>query len=1396
MNYLKKLFEILWSRAVLACVVLLLVALLVWFAGPLMAIDGLRPLESPAVRTVIIALLLVLGMLWLVDGPMSLVAVPAFCLLLWEAGPLLSFGDAHPLRPDATRALLIGLVMLVFMVYGLYRLWDALRTRENFRDRVLNFGKAPSGKDIDIAGAELSALATDFRTAVAQLKYLRSRGWLRIFEGNRYLYELPWFLVLGGPQSGKTTALLNSGLQYPLASHAGAMQASRPCHFLFTNEAVLIDTEGRFSSQDVKPAHDHAEWQGLLALLRKYRTRAPVNGVILAISAVDLLQRTDAERLRQAAQLRQRLADLRGELGIRFPVYVMVTKLDVLKGFGSYLATLTGESRTQAWGFTLPATLRRGQRSSGAAGMAAHREELSGTVSAELALLHRRLAAGLHMRLSEEFDVDRRNDLFALPQEFAGLGKPLSQMLDEVFLDSRFDHTQSHHSLRGVYFTSAAQTPADLPADPNVLLERLRRAHPPVGHSGAGDPQGQTADTVSEPPLAGAVVGAVARPPEWAGTVPTAGRQSFFLQDLMTRIVIPEVHLVRPNLKWEVRLRLLRLMGHTLVVVLALWLASSLALSFGHNQQYLASVSEHTRALEARVKGLFAHFNATDVPDVLGASRQLPAYTGLDPDHPPSTFRYGLYVVPHVQDAAAETYARVQEHLLLPAILARMERVLSQSVKESDAKKAYETLRVYKLLHDPAHYLQKDGASDVRDWVLRDWQTTGSAAVFGGRASMVGHVETLFSGHRAVQAATLPNEALVREVQEFLGANTSTQRVYERARAAMAPEAPPEFTLLRAVGPQSGTVFSRTNGLPLAKGVPGLYTYDGYHGLFNKRLPEFVGRALEDDSWVMGAQGRASPGPALPPTLPREVTGKLQDNPLLDDVRRQYLLDYAHYWEEFLDSIRVVGGNGATETGLGFDLAVLRQFAAPDSPLARLARAAARETTLSRPVTNPVVAGRSLLEKAGDEVDRRARDLGRGLQQGLVQEPGQSVGQGIGPGSEQGPGIRREENLEKSLVDDRFAALREVVTGQPDIGLLAGAAAGAPRPALEAVSGLVNEFYTLLVVADTALVAGSLPPAGVGVGVDAGSRLALEAGKLPAPFREVLSALAMSGGDKVTQGAADILRKQAQLQFDRLMGLMAMQVGDSCKRGIEGRYPFAAVAQNASIEDVTQVFAVGGAADEYFSKYLAPFVDTSVRPWRYKNPASANAMVGAESIANGATPAPAVTGPTLLGELLKLLARQGPSLDTFYRSQQIRELFFKEAGGKKMAWKMDLKILDLDPAITDLVIDIDGQGQRYIHGPVQVFTVNWPGPRGGATVEIIANPRLSGPTSSIQSTGPWALFRLVEAGRILPTATAGRVSVEYSFDGRKALLDIAAGSQPNPFNSDLLRGFRCPGTPA
>ena len=1343
-----------FTRQTLGFTLLFGSALLVWFAGPAIAVDGFRPLASDPVRISCVLLLVVLSFLWLASGPLSLVAVAAVGLLVWQAGPSLSLGDDRPLAAAWVRSLLIALLALGCALYWLHRLLVALRTNDEFLANVLSFGQR-RGID-EPAREELKEVAATVRRAVARLRTLRMRGgaWRTVLEGKRYLYELPWFLILGSPEAGKTTALRNAGLQFPLTPDTGMLPRSLQsgsdsgtlhCDWWFANEAVLIDTAGRYTTHACNREKDLSEWLGFLGLLRKHRTRAPINGVIVALSMVELLQMTASQRADHAVCLRDRLLELRQRLGIRFPVYVIVTKTDVLRGFAGYFQSLTSEARAQPWGFTLD--YRDTERS--AADKTLHDE-----IGEALGKLETRLADGLRARMSEEFDGDRRRILFALPNEFSGALVALREVLGPLFLDSRYDATQVLSPLRGVYFTSGAQADVDLPADPHTLMQRLRRS------------------------VAGTVFA--------SDTHPVHAGQGFFLQDVLKKVIFPEAHLVQPNLRWELRFLVLRLLGHISAIAIFVWLAGALASSFASNRDYLNAVGGQAALLTERVRGVFAASIPTGTPELLEAARTLTTQAGLDAAHPPLRLTYGLYSASPAVEAGSKTYSDLQTVILLPPLLRRMEQMLAQSLKDGDSRAAYDCLRVYKLLHDRQRYVEADGAASVREWVRRDSQVLADAvrggatdesgmAEFAGRASMAAHFDALFTDGRVVQAASLADESLIRAVQGFLDGDTVTQRVYERAKLAMQPDAPPDFTLVRAVGPQVGTVFVRNDGLPLDRGVPGLFTYDGYHRLFAPRIATFVRTALKEDDWVMG-RGNGSASTDRPQAADEWIV----------HVRKQYLAEYAMHWDGFLASLRTLGLTDIAggQAGLGFDLGVLRQLAAPDSPLARLGRAAVRETTLSVTRTNSTKDGAGLLDKA-------AAAFGKVSVAAEADDTG-------------------ERQLERAVVDNHFAALREVVTGTADSGGTASNGAGG-RPKLDAISGLINDFYTWMVVADTALSAGGLPPGGGSSanGGEAGARLRLEAGKLPAPFKEILSGLAISSTDKVVQGATEILRRQAQLQLDRLMGLMALQVSEPCKRGVEGRYPFSSVAQDASVEDFTLVFASGGALDEFFSKYLTALVDTSVRPWRYKSPDSASALIGFEAssaglpgltgapalLAQGAAPG-AATGPTLLGELLKLLARDGPSLDAFYRGQQIRNVFFRDAGGKKMAWKMDLTVRELEPAITELLMDIDGQSQRYVHGPVQPLSIVWPGPRGGIMAELTAQPRVSAATSTVLMQGPWALFRLLDKGRSMGSATPGRSSVEYVFDGRKALVELGTGTQPNPFNSDLLKGFRCPGRTA
>ncbi|WP_175689523.1 type VI secretion system membrane subunit TssM [Burkholderia anthina] len=1324
---MKKYLPFFVSRAFLAFLAMIVVALVIWFVGPFFAFGGLKPLAAAGVRVLLIALLLVGVLLWLAGKPTSIVFVTLSCLLIWYAAPLLSFGHASPFEPVSARLVAIALVVGAFVLFWAVRIWRKMQEDEEFLKKVLHFGS----KKVDSPAApRLKKVEAIVTAALVRLKSMHTgaRGLGKLFQGKRYLYELPWYVTLGSSGTGKTSMLLNGGLAFPIAEQM-QRAAGKPTDeaaavdWWLTNEAVLIDTVGYYTRHGTSPvmdadvpaepvdkstaevrgndepaeAHDdggaeassisqaatskssanaasirgdtrgwhealdRGEWLGFLGMLRRHRPRAPINGALLVVDVATLARTGEQKRIAEAAALRARLVELRSELGIHFPVYVLVTKMDRLTGFVEYFSDLATESRAQAWGVTLP--YGKG---------AAEKSGLHVRYRDELMQLSERVFDMVHTRLQDEDETIKRRQLVALPEEFSALIAPLVDLIDRVFLDSRYDDTQLHSTLRGVYFTSAQQGGNPVVAERDTVVQRLAPKH---GQMGAIDGH--------------------------------EGNRSFFLHDVLTRVVFPEAHLVSPNLRWEYRYRLLRVIGHALALLLFVWFALGLRVSFGNNSDYVDAIGRKAQALTGRVTQLYKGPKPEAVPDTLTEAHYLPTFPNLDLSDPGSAWRYGLYAPPGIVTESGRTYDALEDNLLVPQIVRRMEDVMSGAIASKDPKAAYDALRVYLMLYDTAKF----NAADVKAWVLDDWAKNDSAAIFGGRASMIEHVQQLFSGDRVVKSPLIRNDALIQQARAFLDGSNATDRLYQRAKAAMQKEAPDEFTLLRAVGPQAGTVFTRASGQPLSRGVPGLFTFDGYRNVFDKRLAEFVQIARDDDAWVMG---RSYLGEAQKKTAEIVSNATRVDDALTDAVRREYLMEYAQQWDAFLNDIRTVSG-----TSLAFNLQVLRSFAAPDSPLARLARAAVHETTLTAPVTGP---DGSFLQKAADQLNQKADKV---------------------------LGIRASERVERELVDSHFAALREVVTGNADAQAAPQAAAAqAGKTGLGGVANLVNDYYTALTVSDNALSNNSMPPA-----TDTGAKLKMTANTMPAPFRAVLLQLAADGSQEVNHGIGQLLSRQMQAV-----------VGDACRLSIEGNYPFSPDStRDVSIDDFTRVLAQGGVIDDFFTKTLAPFVDTSAKPWRYRT-------------------LPGATEPV-----------QGPDLEPFEHAKAIRDVFFNDPGHKQLTWKADIRIPELDPTITGLSLDIDGQSSFYQHGPVSPFTVSWPGPRGGVHTEITASPRIRPDTSTIVADGPWALMRLLRKGQVVETATPGRTRVAFDFDGRKAVLDVAStGSVANPLTSDVLTTFRCP----
>src|SRR6185369_4072284 len=151
---------------------------------------------------------------------------------------------------------------------------------------------------------EVEVLGERFARAVGMLKRRKVAGrkpWLSALSGRPYVYQLPWYVIIGAPGAGKTTALANSGLEFPLASRLGkkvirGVGGTRNCDWWFASDAVLLDTAGRYTTQDSHQAADRAAWLGFLKLLVRYRPGQPINGVLLTVSVSDLLNADARQR--------------------------------------------------------------------------------------------------------------------------------------------------------------------------------------------------------------------------------------------------------------------------------------------------------------------------------------------------------------------------------------------------------------------------------------------------------------------------------------------------------------------------------------------------------------------------------------------------------------------------------------------------------------------------------------------------------------------------------------------------------------------------------------------------------------------------------------------------------------------------------------------------------------------------------------------------------------------------------------------------------------------------------------------------------------------------------------------------------------------------------------------
>lgn len=1176
--------------------------------------------------------------------------------LIWFLGPSVAVGQWYPLEDRLVRIYLISAIFGIWLLRLIWRKWREGRLNAKLLGQIRKPKSEAKLKDLpEEEQEELRVLSERFDEAVSLLKHARFEQGLERSPfarfSKQYLYQLPWYVFIGAPGSGKTTALINSGLNFPLAEKFGKVAlkgvgGTRNCDWWFTDEAVLLDTAGRYTTHESDPTGDEKEWKGFLGLLSKYRGRQPINGVMLTVSIADLLSSNATDRAQHALVLKRRLQELRDELGIEFPVYVLVTKLDLLSGFESYFHDLSLEEMQQVWGFTIP--YERSQQKD---------FELLPVFEQEYLLLQERLFDSLPdvlMRLGEEKD---KALAYALPQQFANLRVVLGSFLSDVFSNSKFEQRVIP---RGVYFTSGTQGGLGFDKVAGQLKRYMRLE---------GIQQHQSMQ-------------------------PGDGGKSFFLRKLLQNVVFQEAGLAGLNLKWEQRKRKIQwtayaVMGVVLVTAIALW-----GNSYFKNKQYIAHVEDKIPPLQE----LSDEIKITQEGDVLSAlpflNSTLLLADGPDfsVDDSPWSYHFGLFQGNKLKAAAGSVYQDALKNVLLPQVAKRVESSL-RNASPADLELSYEALRAYLMMYEPSRY----DAAYMKTWILADLSKVLPANFTTRQYELLEqHIDNLV-GDGVLISPFPKDEQLITQVRNNLNSISTARRAYSRIERILTAEAGTPLTVTSLGGSQAPSVFKRKSGSPLTQGVPAFFSFNGYWNVFDKRVERETVRLREDDVWVLGVESKA--------------LGDGSDKKLVEDVRVIYFNEYVKHWDEFLNDVAIV-----VPDSLVGAIELARTLSSSNSPLTRFVQSVANETTLLRADDNNE---RSIVD--------RARERATSTTSSLTSIIG-PVGAGNLIRTDAGP-----ERLEE-LVDRHFVQYRELATS---VGQ------NTPPP-IESTIGLLNELYTYLTAADTALRSKSILPTGNVI-----SKLQAESGRLPPALGDMLNDLSVQASASINS----VQQSNVGEDVDAILG-------NFCRRAIAGRYPFSNSTQDIAPNDFARFFAQGQMMDDFFQKNLSHLVDMSARPWRFK---------------------PGVDGSQ--GGIARFLS-------SFEQASIIRDVYFS-AGSLTPSYKVAIRPVDMDPNIMQLILDVDGQVMTYEHGPQVGITVEWPGQRGSNQVSMSASPQQGG--SGLSTSGPWALNRLLDRANLRQGRSPEVMLATFSLGGRNVTLEFTAYSAKSPFRLSEMRNFVCPG---
>ncbi|WP_299008001.1 type VI secretion system membrane subunit TssM [uncultured Shewanella sp.] len=758
---------------------------------------------------------------------------------IWWAGPWLEIEEQKPFASVAARAIFSTIFSL-----SCFTLWGVLQWRKV---------KAYAAQEIkeqqlieDPIQGIVERQEVELNQVMAHLKQSLNK--------RNYLYTLPWFLVLGLENAGKTSLINRSGQQFMFSTtrRSAGRKSKNPFSFDWWvgRDAVLIDPDGELLTQRQTQVEGSGEmerrlWLHFVQWLEKTRNRRPLNGVVLAIDVADMVSGTVSDRKAYGQLIRTRLRELMETLSTRLPVYISLTKLDLLQGFEPFFRHYTQSQRDEILGFTFSLN--------SVDNLDSWLEEFD----ADFAVFIERINACLPRALLQCRDVEERAEIYSFSRQIAGAHGVLRNFFNEALASDQFSTSAL---VRGVYFTSVYQE--GVPT--NAYVDSASRKY------------GLT-ETINS-------------------AQKSENSTAFFTQPLFKRIIYPEAGLASDNFKVAKQKR--RLMALSFV---ACSIASVLLVGSWH--RYYLQNNKQADAVLSKVNSFNEQYHQFSFDEVaksivppLNTIRSATLEFGFFHEKPRYVSDLGLYQGHVIGPKVEETYLNLLAYRYIPALLKQVATDMLNASKASDEKLSL--LRVFRMMVDQSGRQNKF----VTDYFASRWQQ----AYEGDRelqAQLMAHLDYALehtnleamrqAGNEEAIDAISPYDGLIARTQQELSHLPIEQRVYRNLKQTASSELGGPLDLKLSTGPAFELVFSDRDitGNAESLNVPRLLTKQGFKGYFIPKSDSVSELALID-SWVLG-QSQSSDFSA-------------EDKKVLrNKIRDQYISDYNSTWRSALNQFDI-----------------------------------------------------------------------------------------------------------------------------------------------------------------------------------------------------------------------------------------------------------------------------------------------------------------------------------------------------------------------------------------------------------------------------------------------------------------------------------------------------------